>query len=98
MQRSPPPESEDRRVHGYTVSSRRKVVTSPPTIGAAIRFMTSAPVPVLHSTGMSPMIIVATVINVGRRRLAAPSTIASRSSVNVPTRPSRVRRSYASVR
>ena len=31
-------------------------MTSPPIMGAAIRFMTSAPVPVLQSTGTRPMI------------------------------------------
>jgi hypothetical protein len=40
----------------------------------------------------------ATVINFGRRRRAAPSTIASRKSTKSFARPSRARRSYTSVR
>ena len=39
------------KMAGYTVSSSRNDVTRPPIIGAAIRFMTSAPVPVLQRTG-----------------------------------------------
>ncbi len=49
-----------------------KEVTSPPTMGVAILFITSAPVPVLNKMGMSPAIVVATVITFGRNRLAAP--------------------------
>jgi hypothetical protein len=48
----------------------------PPTIGAAIRFHTSDPVPVDHMIGIKPRNIVATVMNFGRSRLAAPSTMA----------------------
>ena len=40
----------------------------PPIIGAAMRFMTSAPVPVVHIIGSSPPIIAATVIIFGRTR------------------------------
>ena len=58
-------------------SSRRKEVTTPPTMGAAMRFMTSAPVPVLHMRGSSPMRMAMTVINFGRRRFTAPSMTAS---------------------
>ena len=43
-------------------------VKMPPTIGAAIRFMTSAPVPCDHMMGRSPMNITPTVITFGRKR------------------------------
>ena len=39
--------------------------------------MISDPVPLDHSIGISPVLIAAKVINFGRKRLAAPSTIAS---------------------
>src|SRR2546427_12731809 len=55
----------------------RNEVKMPPIIGAAIRRMTSEPVPEDHMMGTSPMNITATVITFGRRRLTAPSTIAS---------------------
>lgn len=42
--------------------------TMPPIIGAAIRFITSAPVPVVHMMGSKPPIIAATVIILGRTR------------------------------
>ena len=38
------------------------LVISPPTIGAAIRFITSDPVPSAHSNGVMPMMFTATVI------------------------------------
>ena len=44
----------------------------PPIIGAAIRFITSAPAPMDHKIGINPRNIVATVINLGRSRLTAP--------------------------
>ena len=44
----------------------------PPIIGAAIRFITSAPAPDDHMMGTRPMNIVATVMNFGRMRLTAP--------------------------
>ena len=54
----------------------------PPTIGAAMRFHTSDPVPVAHMIGINPTNIVARQ-NFGRSRLAAPSTIAAWRSVSV---------------
>jgi hypothetical protein len=51
--------------------------TIPPTIGAAIRFITLAPVPLPHRIGSSPAMIAVTVIIFGRTRSTAPSTIAS---------------------
>ena len=50
----------------------RKDVNRPPTIGAAMRFMTSAPAPVDHMIGTSPKNAHATVIILGRTRLTAP--------------------------
>src|ERR1035441_6714221 len=52
----------------------------PPIMGAAMRFITSAPAPVLHMMGASPTNMVATVMTLGRMRLMAPWTIASRRS------------------
>ena len=47
-------------------------VTTPPTMGAAIRFMTSAPVPWLHMIGKRPAIMTEMVMIFGRIRLTAP--------------------------
>jgi hypothetical protein len=44
----------------------------PPTIGAAIRFHTSDPVPLAHMIGINPTNIVASVMNFGRSRFSAP--------------------------
>ena len=55
----------------------------PPIMGAAIRCMTSAPVPWLHSAGSSPSMIAATVISFGRSRLTAPYSMAWTSSARV---------------
>ena len=41
----------------------------PPIMGAAIRFMTSAPVPVDHIMGMRPINMVATVMSFGPQTL-----------------------------
>jgi hypothetical protein len=49
----------------------------PPTIGAAMRFITLAPVPVPQRIGSSPAMIAVTVIIFGRTRSTAPSTTAS---------------------
>ena len=49
----------------------------PPTMGAAMRFITSAPVPVDHMMGKRPMNMHPTVITLGRTRMAAPCTMAS---------------------
>ena len=50
----------------------------PPTIGAAIRFIRSAPVPVDHMIGKRPSIAAQTVIAFGRTRFTAPWTIQRR--------------------
>jgi hypothetical protein len=55
-------------------------VMTPPIIGAAIRFITSAPAPWLHMIGKRPKRIAITVIIFGRMRFTAPSLIASRRS------------------
>lgn len=47
---------------GYTSGSIRNEVKMPPIIGAAIRFMTSEPVPVAHMIGANQINVVATVI------------------------------------
>ena len=48
-------------------------VTSPPTIGAATRFMILVPVSVPNMIGIKPMIVVATVMSLGRTRSTVPS-------------------------
>jgi len=63
-------------------------VSRPPTMGAAIRFMTSEPVPVAHMMGTRPTNAVANVMNLGRRRLAAPIMMARSRSARVFMRPS----------
>ena len=62
---------------GMTRSVRIVELTMPPIIGAAIRFITSAPVPVVHMMGSNPPMIAATVIILGRTRWTAPSIMAS---------------------
>jgi hypothetical protein len=52
-------------------------VIMPPTIGAAMRRMTSDPVPLLHMIGGKPAMTTEAVIMIGRTRSAAPSTMAS---------------------
>ena len=65
----------------------------PPTIGAAMRRMTSAPVPVAHRIGSSAMKVVATVIALGRMRWTAPWSTASARSAQLAILPSRFQRS-----
>jgi hypothetical protein len=59
----------------------------PPIMGAAIRFMVSAPAPIDHMIGISARKVVITVMNLGRSRWTAPSMMASRSSARVRSRP-----------
>lgn len=73
-------------------------LTMPPIIGAAIRFITSAPVPWLHMIGKRPRRMAEAVIIFGLTRWTAPSMTASRRSAVDQSRPSRCRRSYASSR
>ena len=56
-------------------------------MGAATRFITSAPVPVDHMMGMRPIMAAATVIILGRTRLTAPWTMASCRSARLRSRP-----------
>jgi hypothetical protein len=49
-------------------------------MGAAIRFIMSAPVPVAHMIGSNPMKAAMTVIILGRTRFTAPWMIASSKS------------------
>ena len=60
-------------------------VTTPPIIGAAIRFITSAPACVAgdHMIGSNPNNIAQTVMTLGRMRCTAPSRTASSKSGSV---------------
>ena len=51
--------------------------TIPPSIGTAIRFITSEPVPVLHMIGKRPAMIAATVMIFGLTLSTAPAMIAA---------------------
>lgn len=72
---------------GYTVSSIRKLVTIPPTIGAAILFITSEPIPVPSKIGSNPSMVVITVIILGRILFTAPSKMASLNPSSEPNNP-----------
>ena len=67
---------------------RNADVNRPPTMGAATRFMTSAPAPCDHSSGTRPIIMVATVMSFGRTRWTEPSSVASTMSSKHLMRPS----------
>jgi len=54
-------------------------VIMPPIIGAAMRWITSAPVPLLSMIGTRPARMTATVIAFGRTRCTAPSSMAASS-------------------
>ena len=58
-----------------SVSTALEII--PPTIGAAIRFITLAPVPLPQRIGSNPPIIATEVIIFGRTRSTAPATTAS---------------------
>ena len=60
-----PPISDD---HGNNLKRQERGCDETSLIGAAIRFMTSAPEPVAQSKGRSPMVMAATVITFGRTR------------------------------
>jgi len=70
-------------------------VTMPPTIGAAIRLMTSEPVPVPHMMGSKPAITTATVMAFGRTRRTAPSRMAASSVSSLSGSPAASRRASA---
>ena len=59
---------------------RSGAVIMPPTIGAAMRLMTSEPAPVPIRIGKRPARMTATVIALGRTRRSAPSRMASSTS------------------
>ena len=56
------------KIAGITISVSTVAEIIPPTIGAAMRRMTSEPVPLLHMIGSSPAMIATTVIIFGRTR------------------------------
>ena len=72
---------------GILSASGIGAILAPPTMGAAMRFITSAPVPPLHMIGSRPSVVVALSITTGRRRRAAPRKTAWRSSARLPGRP-----------
>ena len=56
--------------------------------------MTSAPVPIDHMMGMSPIMAAATVISLGRTRFTAPWTMASCRSERERSFPSALASAY----
>ena len=70
-----------KKITGVTIRTCMADVIIPPTMGAAIGFKTSDPMPVLQSIGRRPPSVAATVMSFGRRRSTAPATTASKSSV-----------------
>ncbi len=60
-----------------TSSVSSVVETMPPTIGSAMRRMTSEPRPSVKKIGSRPAMMVSTVISFGRTRITAPAMIAS---------------------
>ena len=50
----------------------RVEVITPPTIGVAMRFITSVPVPWLHKIGARPATMTQAVMALGRTRFTAP--------------------------
>ena len=77
-----------KKIIGSTTRPRIVVENMPPTIGAAILFITSAPVPCDHMIGSSPAMIAVTVMAMGRTRWTAPAWTASRRSDQLRSRPS----------
>ena len=59
-----------------TTSVSSVALTRPPTMGAAIRRITSEPVPLTSMIGSRPAMVAATVIKIGRSRSSAPSMTA----------------------
>src|SRR5437870_3126626 len=76
---------------GMSSRVRNALVTRPPIMGAAMRFMTSAPAPVANSSGTRPISVVATVISLGRTRCTVPSMCAQMMSSSPRTRPAALR-------
>ena len=73
-------------------------INRPPSTGAAIGRITSAPTPVAQSMGAMEMIAAPSVKSLGRKRWIAPSRIACRSSAIEPIRSRPPRSSIASWR
>ncbi len=67
----------------------------PPTIGAAMRLITSEPVPVPARIGSRPANTTATVMAFGRTRSTAPSRIAASSVSSLAGSPAASRRASA---
>ena len=65
----------------------------PPTMGAAMRRITSEPVPLPHMIGSSPAMMAITVIIFGRTRFTTPCITAVYKSVNSTFLPSSAQRS-----
>ena len=53
---------------GNTINTRINAEPTPPSMGAAMRFITSAPLPVLYMMGTSPKKSAKPVISMGRIR------------------------------
>ena len=71
----------NRKTAGINANVRTVALIIPPTIGAAMRRMTSEPVPLPSMIGSNPAVIAATVIMIGRTRMSAPFlTAAARSN------------------
>jgi len=73
-------------------------VIMPPIIGAAMRCITSLPVPSPTNSGSRPATMTATVMAFGRTRNTAPSAMALRRSSTVVSAPSSCRWRIASSR
>lgn len=68
-----------------TNSDSKGAVSMPPTMGAAMRLITSLPVPLSSRIGNRPAMITATVMALGRTRCTAPSRIAASSPRSLPS-------------
>ena len=60
---------------GNTSNVKSMALNMPPTIGAAMRLITSEPVPVPYKIGNKPIMIDKAVIITGLTRIPAPSII-----------------------
>ena len=82
---------------GITTSVSNVALTMPPTIGAAMRRMTSEPVPLPNMIGSRPPMVAATVMMMGRTRSNAPSITACSISARLMRRPLASPRHAASI-
>ena len=60
------------KIAGYTTSTINRAEITPPTMGAAMRCITSAPVPLANRIGTNPIKVDSPVISMGRMRWPAP--------------------------